>query len=230
VGVSDAVPPEPVRSVDDGSAPEVALLKDFEPVIADAGSGPSSAVREILPVSLLMENSEPVRSVDDGSPPGVASLKDFEPVIADAGSGPSSAVRKILPVSLPASQARLDGPVGSPVQARRFETAVDGSTLMVVSLSDSKRDCSPAIREAFSLPWEEDLSASPWEEVSGSGVAATVEAPVSETSLVKDVRPSSQAPSLIRREFFGPMTVSSPSGPLREKILSRRLACSGGGF
>jgi hypothetical protein len=47
---------------------------------------------------------------------------------------------------------------------------------------------SPAIREAFSLPWGEDFPASPWEEVSRSGVAVIVEATVSEASLAKAVR------------------------------------------
>jgi hypothetical protein len=72
--------------------------------------------------------------------------------------------------------------VGSPVQAHKIKTAVDGSSLGAVSLSDSKLVSSPAIREAFSLPWEEDFPASPWEEVSRSGVAVIVEAKMSEAA------------------------------------------------
>jgi hypothetical protein len=86
----------------------------------------------------------------------------------------------------------------------------------------------------LSLPWEEDFPASPWEEVSGSGVAVTVEALVSEASLAKAVCSPSHALSLIRRGFFGPRAVSpSPSGveaslsskgkdPLPENGLLRR--------
>jgi hypothetical protein len=64
LGEPDAVPSEPVWSADYGSAPGVASLKDSEPVstfalheaFAAAGSGPSLAAQQILPVSLLMEN------------------------------------------------------------------------------------------------------------------------------------------------------------------------------
>jgi hypothetical protein len=227
LGASDAMPPKPVRFAIYGSTPRVALLTDSELVrtfalraaFADARSRPSSAVRQIPPMSLLMEN--------------------------------------LSHVEAPASQARLDVPepldVGSPFQAHKIKTAVDGSSLGAVSLSDSKLVSSLAIREAFFLPWEEDFLASPWEEVSRFGVAVIVEATMSEASLAKAVRspsqaPSlaspakavrspSQAPSLIRRGFFGPRAVSpSPSRVmeasflLRERILFRRMACFVGGF
>ena len=98
-----------------------------------------------------------------------------------------------------ASQTRLDVPepleVGSPVQAHKIRTAVDGSSLGAVLLLYSKLVSSPAIREAFSLPWE---------EVFGFGVAVIVEAPVLDASLAKAVCSPSQAPSLIRWGFFWP--------------------------
>jgi hypothetical protein len=127
-----------------------------------------------------------------------------------------------------ASQARLDVPVsqvrlvpkpsdvGSPVQAYKIGTDADGSSLGAAAVS--KLDCS----HAFSLPWEEDLPTSPWEEVSGSGVVATVVALVSEASLAKVVRSSSQAPSLIRRGFFGLRPVSSSSSGAKEASLSSK--------
>jgi hypothetical protein len=124
---------------------------------------------------------------------------------------------------VPVSQARLvpkPSDVGSPVQEHKIGTDVDGSSLGAVVLP--KLDCSPAIREAFSLPWEEDLPTSPWEEVSGSRVAATVEALVSEASLAKAVRSSSQAMSLIQRGFFGSRTVSPSSLGVKEASLSSK--------
>jgi hypothetical protein len=78
-------------------------------------------------------------------------------------------------LDVPTSQARLDVPVsqarlvpepsdvGSPIQAYKIGTDVDGSSLGAATVS--KLDCS----SAFSLPWEEDLPTSPWEEVLGSG-------------------------------------------------------------
>ena len=84
--------------------------------------------------------------------------------------------------------------------------------------------------EAFSLPWEDDISMSPssrdW-EASSSGVADTGVAPMSEETLVKAACGSSQAKfarnpssakSLIRRGFFGPR-VTSPSAT-DDKILA----------
>jgi hypothetical protein len=65
------------------------------------------------------------------------------------------------------------------------------------------------------FPWEEDLLASPWKETSGSGVADTVEAPVSEIILAKASCTPDKAPSLIRRGFFGPRVASS--SPSRDK-------------
>jgi hypothetical protein len=132
----------------------------------------------------------------------------------------------------PASQACLDVPVsqarlvpepldvGSLVQAHKIGTDVDGSSLGAIVLS--KLDCSPAIQKAFSLPWEEDLLTSPWEEVSGSGVAATVKASVLEASLAKAVRSSSQALSLIQWGFFGLRTVSPSSLGVKEVSLSSK--------
>jgi hypothetical protein len=90
---------------------------------------------------------------------------------------------------------------GSLVQAHKIRYAVDGSSLEAVSLSESKLVSSLAIREAFSLPWEEDFPASPW-EVSRSGVVVTIEEPMSEVSLAKAVCSPSQAPSLIRWGFL----------------------------
>jgi hypothetical protein len=143
LGASDAVPPEPVRSTVYGSASGVALLTDSEPVstsalyaaFANAGSRPSSAVRQIPPMSLLMENLSQAEA-----PPSQACLDVLEP-----------------------------SDIGSLIQVHKIGTAVDGSSLRAVLLSDSKLVSSPAIREPFSLPWEEDFLASPWEEVSGSG-------------------------------------------------------------
>jgi hypothetical protein len=64
LGASNAVPSEPVRFAVYGSTPGGALLTDSELVstsallvaFADAGFGPSLAVRQTPPVSLLMEN------------------------------------------------------------------------------------------------------------------------------------------------------------------------------
>jgi hypothetical protein len=166
LGVFDAVPPEPVRSAVYGSASRLALLTDSKPMstsalhvaFADVGSGPLLVVRQIPPVSLLME---------------------------------------ILSQSeVPASQVCLDvlepSDIGSPVQEHKIRTAIDGSSLGAVLLSDSKLVSSFSIQEAFSLPWEEVFLVSPWEEVSGSGVAVAIEPLVSEASLAKAVRSPSQ--------------------------------------
>jgi hypothetical protein len=100
---SDAMPPELVRSAIYVSTSGGALLTNSElvstsiPLVAftDAGSGPSSTVRQTPPVSLLMENL----------------------------SSPKA----------PASQARLDvlepSDFGSPVQAHKIRSAIDGSSL-----------------------------------------------------------------------------------------------------
>jgi hypothetical protein len=53
-------------------------------------------------------------------------------------------------------------------------------------------------------------------------VAAIVVMPVSEASLAKVVRSSSQALSLIRRGFFGPRPVSSSSSGVKEASLSSK--------
>jgi hypothetical protein len=66
----------------------------------------------------------------------------------------------------------------------------------------------PATLEAFSIPREDDFPTNSREEMSRSGVEVSVEALVSEVSLAKTARSPPKAPSLIRRGFFGPRTVS----------------------
>ena len=72
------------------------------------------------------------------------------------------------------------------------------------SLSDASN---LVILEAFSLPWEVDVLASPgsseWEG-SDSGVADSVVLPMSEVILANPQAKSSPAKSLLRRGFLGP--------------------------
>ena len=100
---------------------------------------------------------------------------------------------------MPAHQACLDVPepsdAGFPVQVHHIGDAVDGSVQGIVS--ESKRVSSSASQEVFLFPWEEDLPTSPWKEASGSGVADTVEAPVSKVILAKASCCPSKASSLI---------------------------------
>jgi hypothetical protein len=125
LGASDAVPSNPVRSAIYGTAPGDAWLMYSELVStfalqapsAYAGSGHSLAVRQIPPVSLLLEN-----------PDMPASQACLDVLVSQACLMPEP----------------LD--VGSPVQAHKIGTDVDGSSLGAVVLS--KLDCSPA----YSLP------------------------------------------------------------------------------
>ena len=87
---------------------------------------------------------------------------------------------------------------------------MDGPVQGIVS--EAKLVCNPASHEVFLFPWEEDLPASPWEEVSGFGVVGTVKVPVSEVIQAKAICAPEKAPSLIRRGFFGQRAASpSPS-------------------
>jgi hypothetical protein len=99
---------------------------------------------------------------------------------------------------------------------------MDGSSMGAVSLSNSTLASNSAIQEAFSLPWEEDFLTSSKEKVSGSGVADSVEVPVSEVSPAKIVCCPHQVPSLIRRGFFGPRTVSPSPSWVKEASLSSK--------
>ena len=107
--------------------------------------------------------------------------------------GSSLVVRQTPPVCLSvvvapsqaealAPQACLDVPepsdAGSPVQVHQIGDAVDGYVQGIVS--ESKLVSNSVSQEAILFPWEEDFSASPWEEASRAGVADTVETPVSE--------------------------------------------------
>jgi hypothetical protein len=76
-----------------------------------------------------------------------------------------------------------------------------GATL----LSNSRLASNPAILEAYSLPWEDDLLVSPGSndgEASDSRVADSVDLSGSEVTLAKVVRGSPPAKSFIRQGFW----------------------------
>jgi hypothetical protein len=160
--------------------------------------------------------SESARSAGFGSAPGIVLSMDSAPVsssvhhaaFADAGSGSSPDVRQFPPVSplMEAALSQADAPISqtclvtpepavveSSALVHNCGFAVDGSSMGDVSLSDSKMVSNPAILEALSIPREDDFPVYLREEMSGSGVEVSVEAPV---EISPAITPSTSVPAV----------------------------------
>ena len=106
------------------------------------------------------------------------------------------------------SEARLGVPVLSIIEpfasvcVRR--SAAEGSSLRAIVTSNPKPASISIMQEAFFVPWEVDIPASP--EGFDAGVEAFEDSPVMQTTPDK----AFPAKGLIRRGFFGPKAVSTP--------------------
>ena len=132
--------------------------------------------------------------------------------------------------SSPVSKVRLDALVISdnePLESVRvlsedIGTAVDGSSLEAILLSESKPMSNSVLAASF-VPCAVDFPASPLcrdREDSFSGPADSVFSPVTKETLVKADRIPSLAKGLIRRGFFSPRAVPPSSLVVMEASMS----------
>jgi hypothetical protein len=209
------IPSIPVRA-------ETVAMDSGSPVVSvamDSGS-PEVSVASGLPTVTVGSNSLPLEPLSALAMLPELSLKPR--LVSDVGLE-SLDVGVLGELSGPSPDALAMVACVDPIPLRRWSDtqARLGATL----LSDPRLASDPVILEAFSLPWEDDLEASPgssdWEE-SESGVADSVNLPVPDVSLAKVVRGSSPAKSLIRRGFLGPRAAPTPTVSDDAALLSAR--------
>jgi hypothetical protein len=198
------IPSIPVRA-------ETVAMDSGSPVVSvamDSGSSEVS-VASGLPTVTVGSNSLPLEPLS-----ALAMLLELSLMprsVSDVGLE-SLDVGVLGELSRPSPDALAMVACVDPIPLRHWSDTQAG--LGATLLSDPRLASDPVILEAFSLPWEDDLAASPgssdWEE-SESGVADSVNLPVPDVSLAKVVCGSSPAKSLIKQGFLGPRAVPTPT-------------------
>jgi hypothetical protein len=205
-----AIAEVPSSTLDVAVAPVIIpLIPELADAVAMDSESPAVSVAEVVSPAA---SSLPLDPFSDLAM--IPELSSVSPLVSDAGLEPMDVgdlgeLSGSSPASARNSSLALiacDDP--TPLQRWSVSQARMGTSL----LSDPSLASNPAILEAFSIPGEDEVVASPgssdWED-SDSGVADSVDLPASEVSLA--AQNSFPAKSLIRRGFLGPRATHTVS-------------------